>query len=93
MPRHRLARVNEDHRAQVRLLFELLDEQPVGPAKNPPIEIPQFVAGLVGAVLGEFHREPPERGPMDAREESFYDPLGDDLNPAQAGDFRRVEQI
>ena len=28
-----------------------------------------------------------------AREESLHDPLSDDLDPAQAGDFGRIEKI
>ena len=54
-PRHRTTRVDQDHRAKVRLLLELFDEQSIGTSQDPPVEVAKLVPGLVGAVLGEFH--------------------------------------
>src|SRR2546430_3090873 len=53
-PRHGTTRIDKDHGAQIRLFFELLYKQTIRPGEYAPVEIPQFVARLVGAVLGEF---------------------------------------
>jgi len=70
-----------------------LTNKPIRAAEHAPIEIAQLVTGLVGAVLGELHREAAERRPMDPRQEPFYDTLGDDLDAPQTRHFGGVEQI
>ena len=44
-------------------------------------------------MLGELHREAPERGPVQSGEEAFDDPPGHQLQAAQLGHFVWVEKI
>ena len=45
----------------------------------------EHVAGLVGAVLGELHREPAEGRPMEPRKETLDDTLGDEVKVTHPG--------
>src|SRR2546426_338202 len=91
----RLQRDPADRRAarQSWLRSELLDEQAVGAGEHLPVEITRLVARLIGAVLGEFDREPAEWRTVDAGEEPLHDPLRHDLDPTEASDFSGIQQI
>ena len=64
---HRCAAIQQDLGAEVGLLFVLLDVEPVGPAQDPPVEVPRIVAGGVLAMLGELDAEPLVGAGMRAR--------------------------
>ena len=79
-PRHRTTRIDQDHRAKVRFLFELFDEQAIGTSQDPPIEIAELIPGLVGSVLGEFHGESAKGRSVQTRQKPFHHACGDDLD-------------
>src|SRR5207248_10330392 len=89
---HAPAGVHDDERLEVRLLLVLLDEEPVGLAVGPPVDVPQLVAGVVLAVLGELGTEPLERAAVDAGEEPLDDGPGDQRQAAVAGQLGGVER-
>src|SRR6266566_2571688 len=93
LPRHGAARVHQDHRAEICLFFELLDEQTIGAPEDPPVEILQLIARLVGAVRSELYREPTEGRSMHSGKESLNNALSDDLDAAEAGNVGRIEQV
>jgi len=70
---HRLRSVEQDVRAEVRLLLVLLDVEAVGAAVDLPVEEPEVVARRVLAVLGEFDGEPVVRALVESAHESFHD--------------------
>lgn len=92
-PRHRTTRVDQDHRAKVRFLFELFDEQSIGTSQDPPVEVSKLVPRLVGAVLGEFHRESAKRRAVQAGEKALHDALGDNLYAPQPSNLGGIEEI
>ena len=71
LPVHRAAHIEDDRRAQVGLLLELLEEPAVGARGDLPIEKAEVIAGLVGPVLREFHGESFLRRAMQPLEESL----------------------
>ena len=92
-PRHRTTRVHQNHRAKVRFLLELFDEQAIGTSQDPPVEVPKLVPRLVGAVLGEFHRESAKRRSVQAGEKALHDAFGDDLYAPQPSNLGGIEEI
>ena len=92
-PRHRTTRVDQDHRAKVRFLLELFDEQAIGTSQDPPVEVAKLVPRLVGAVFGEFHRESAKRRSVQAGEKTLHDAFGDDLYAPQPSNLGRIEEI
>ena len=54
--RHRLARVDQQVTAEVRLRDELLHDQPIAAREDLPVERAELVAGHVLAVLRELDR-------------------------------------
>ena len=60
-PRHRATDVHQNHRPQVGLFLELLDEQPVRASQDLPVEVAELVPWLIRAVLRELDGEPAER--------------------------------
>jgi hypothetical protein len=57
-PRHGSADIEHDAGAEVGLLLELLHDPAVGTGGNLPVDVPEVVPGLVGAMLGKFHGKP-----------------------------------
>ena len=92
-PGHRAAGVAHHHGAEVGLLLELLHVQAVVAAQDLPVHVAQLVARLIHPVLGELDGEPSAGRSVEAGQEAFDDPFGDDLEPAQLGDLEGVEQI
>jgi hypothetical protein len=92
-PRHRAAGVEHQHRPEVGLFLVLLDVETFGSREQLPVDVARLVTQLVGPVLGEFDRESAAGGAVEAGQEAFHDPLGDDLDPAQAGDFVGIEKV
>src|SRR5205085_12582845 len=59
----RRARVDEQVDANVFLLDEESDHQPVESRVDAPVEVPEIVAGRVVAIIGEFDRGATPRAP------------------------------
>ena len=66
----------------------------LGAGEDVPIDVPQIVAGRVGAVLGELLAEAEVGGPVQSRDETVDHGLGDQVEvrgPASsAGSMKRV---
>ena len=65
---HRRAGVDEEGDGEVLLLDEQLDEQPLEPGVDVPVELAQVVAEGVVAVVGELHGLAPLDAPAAALE-------------------------
>ena len=92
-PRHRPADVEHHGGAEVGLLLVLLHVQPVVAAQHLPVDVAQLVAGLVHPVLGELDREAAPGRPVQSGQEAFDHTFGHELEPAEARDVHRIEQI
>ena len=68
---HRCRDVEQQVRAQVRLLLEVLDRVAVAAREGAPVEQAQVVARTVLAVLGEDHARAAVRAAMDAGAQAF----------------------
>jgi hypothetical protein len=71
----------------------LLDEEAVGPSEDAPVEISQFVPGLISAMLGELNGKAAKRRAMNTRQEPLDDAFRHDFDAAETGDIRGVQQI
>ena len=89
---HRLADVHDQRRPQVGLGLELLDVKAVGLAPDLPVEVAEVVAADVLAVLDELDRVAEEPAFVHAGDEPLDHLLGAEVEPAGAGDCRRVEE-
>ena len=92
-PVHRPAHVEHDGRAQIRFLFVLLHEPLVGPREHFPVDVPQIVAGLVGAMLRELDGEALARRFVQPGEKSVHDPSRHNLQSPEGGDGGGVQQV
>ena len=92
-PVHRPARVEDERGAQVGFFLELFDDPAIGPCRDPPVEVAQVVAGLIGAVLGEFRRESAARRAVKAGQEAVHDPARDDFEIAKGGESGGIGEI
>src|SRR5262249_30202418 len=84
---HRAAGVQEQRRAEVRLLLVLADVEAVALAEDPPVDVADLVAGDVLPVLLELDAVALLRRAVQARAEAVDDDAGEDL---QAGDLPQV---
>ena len=78
--------VDEQEAAQVRLVFELLDEILVGAGVGLPVKVPHLITRRVLAVLRELDAGPPMRAPMLAVDQPLGELTG---SMAQAPDLRQ----
>src|SRR5690606_6576880 len=78
---HRFARIDEQHRAQIRLFFIKLDVVAVGFGPNLPIDVPSLVACDVLAMLQELDTVAEIRAAMHARQKALDDLPGANLEP------------
>ena len=92
-PGHRAAHVQHRHRAEIGLLFVLLDVQPVVAAQDLPVDVAELVARLVHPMLGEFHGEATAGRAVQPGEEALDHPLGGHFDPAQPGDLEGIQQV
>src|SRR5512141_2615143 len=92
-PGHRAGCVADHDGAEVGLLLELLDVEPVVAAEYLPVDVAELVARLVHAVFREFDGETPAGRAVQAREKALDHSLGHDFEAAKTGDFERVEQV
>jgi hypothetical protein len=69
----------------------LLHEQAVRASQHFPIEVPQFVTGLIRPVFRELHGETREGRFVKAGEKTLYDPTSDQLYTAKLSDYEWVE--
>src|SRR6266498_2846917 len=77
---HRARSIDDDVRAEVRLLFELLDVVAIGAAEELPVDIADGIAGQIGTVLGELHREAMIGRFMQSGDEALDDKSRDKLH-------------
>ena len=92
-PVHGRAHVQEQVGPQVRLLFELLHEEAVGPAVHAPVDVPEVVSRLVVPQLGELRGEAPVRGAVEPHEETLHHLPGDEFDPAQGRQGPGVQEV
>jgi hypothetical protein len=88
---HRLAGVDQEVAAEVRLGDELLDHQAVRAREDLPVERAQLVAGHVLAVLRELHRAAALRRAVVAGHEALDHRASHQREPRQTIQHRRVE--
>ena len=77
---------------EVRLLLELLDVVAIAAREHFPVDRGEIVAGNVLPVFRELDAEALERAAVQARQKSFDDGAGFQLERAEARDDGRVEK-
>jgi hypothetical protein len=92
-PVHGSADVEHDGGAEVGLLLVLLDDPAIGARGDLPVDVAKVVARLIGTKIGELHREPLARRPVQSAEESVDDPASDDLEVTELRERGGVEEI
>ena len=70
----------------------LLDEVPIGPRVQPPVDAPDVVAGHVAAMLGEVDRRAEVRRPVQAVDEAIDDRPREQLEVLDAREDLRVDE-
>ena len=89
---HRRADVEQQVRAEVRLLLVLLHVIPVGPRVHLPVDRGEIVARQVLPVLRELHAEPLQRAAVQPRQEALDDGARLELEAADPRDDGGIEE-
>jgi GTP-binding protein LepA len=92
-PAHGTADIQDDGRAEVGFLLELLHDPAIGARRNLPVDVAQVVARLIGAMLRELDGEPLARGSVQSGHEAVDNPARDNFDPTQRGQAGRIEEV
>ena len=87
---HAAGAIDEQMAAEVGLFFVFLDVKLAGLGVGPPIDVADFVAGVILPMLDEFDAGPFERAFVLADQVAFDNQLGDDFQPAEFRQCRRI---
>jgi len=82
---HRPADIKQEIRLEVRFLFVLLDVVPVSPAEDLPVDVLDFIAPHVLAMLRELDTETMIGALMKAGNKTFDDEPGPELHVGESG--------
>src|SRR5205814_2247245 len=89
---HRRRRIEQHGEVRVRIGLELLDEMPVAPRKQLPVDAADVVARQVRPVLGEIHRRPEMRRAVQPVDDSLGHEARDELEIADPCEHGRIDQ-
>src|SRR5215469_10197874 len=89
---HRLRNVEQHVHLTIRLATVTLKIRAFGPSKYVPVDMPQVIAGSVGAIFGELLREAKIRRPVQAGNKPVDHSLSNEVEAGNPREDRRIEK-